>query len=76
MNITKETCNKLDLCNNPDLWLEFDNNFSNGFKIIDTARIGIKSAGEEWANKQLRFYIKGNLHVSKRDRTREKELDS
>ncbi|GJQ71188.1 hypothetical protein Trydic_g1087 [Trypoxylus dichotomus] len=75
LNITKENCNKLDLCGNKDLWIEADD-FPNDFQIVNTNRVGISSAGEEWANKPLRFYIKGNLHVSKRDIQIEKALDT
>lgn len=36
--------------------------------------MGIESAGREWADKPLRFYLLGNPSVSKRDRGREREL--
>ncbi|MEM8712243.1 MAG: DNA-3-methyladenine glycosylase [Planctomycetota bacterium] len=39
-------------------------------RIVDCPRIGIDYA-EEWALKPLRFYIKGNAHVSVRDRAAE-----
>lgn len=66
-NITKNLCNKLDLCNNEELWIE-DDSCSEDIQIVTSSRIGIESAGEEWANKPLRFYILGNSSVSKRDK--------
>ena len=35
-------------------------------RIVTTPRIGIDSAGTEWAGKPLRFYVKDNPHVSRR----------
>lgn len=74
MNITKENCNKIDLCKSTELWIEHDNTCSNSFQIIDTTRIGIGQAAEEWVRKPLRFYVKDNLYVSKRNKVREREL--
>lgn len=73
MNITKENSNKVDMCNNNNLWVEADD-FSNSFQIVNSTRIGIGPTAEEWVNTPLRFYIKDNIHVSKRDRNKEKEL--
>nr|XP_022905692.1 probable DNA-3-methyladenine glycosylase [Onthophagus taurus] len=74
MCITKEICNKVDMAQSDVLWVETDD-FSNDFEIVRTSRIGIDSAGIEWAGKPFRFYIKGNEYVSKRDLSKEKELD-
>ncbi|KAL1518062.1 hypothetical protein ABEB36_001743 [Hypothenemus hampei] len=73
MNINKNNCNKLDLTdpNNQDLWLEND---SEQTSIIKTSRIGIDRVIEEWRLKPLRFYIYGNINVSKRDKKAESEL--
>lgn len=68
LNITKILCNKLDLCNNDELWIENDD-YDEEINIVTSSRIGIESAGEEWANKPLRFYILGNSSVSKKDKT-------
>ncbi|KAF2899816.1 hypothetical protein ILUMI_06364 [Ignelater luminosus] len=76
MNIEKDNCNKLDLCENHSLWIEMDPNFKEDFKTVVTSRIGIDSAGEEWAKKPLRFYILGNCNVSRRDRKSENVLNS
>ncbi|KAK9739839.1 Methylpurine-DNA glycosylase (MPG) [Popillia japonica] len=73
MNITKENSNKVDMCKNNNLWIEADD-YSNSFQIVNTARIGIGSTAEEWLHTPLRFYIKDNIHVSKRDREKEEEL--
>lgn len=71
MNITKENCNKLHVCENQYLWLELDPQFEESIQVVRTSRIGIKSAGVEWASKPLRFYIFKNLYVSKRDKQAE-----
>lgn len=78
MNITKQHLNKMDLTDleNNDIWLEDDPFFDKEkIKIVRTSRIGIASAGREWATKPLRFYILHNDSVSKRDKAAEKELD-
>lgn len=70
-NINKEICNKLDLCDSDELWIE--HNYENReIQVVTSSRIGIESAGEEWVNKPLRFYVLGNKSVSKRDKIVEK----
>lgn len=69
--IEKEIFNKVDLCLSEDMWLEKGINIDPD-SIISCKRIGIDSYGEEWANKPLRFYIKGNINVSRRCKTSEK----
>lgn len=71
LNINKDQCNKLDLSNNEELWIEYDA-LENDVQIVTSSRVGIESAGEEWANKPLRFYVLGNPSVSKRDKIVEK----
>jgi DNA-3-methyladenine glycosylase len=39
--------------------------------IVLSSRVGIESAGAEWASKLLRFYVFDNKNVSVRDRKRE-----
>lgn len=73
MNIDKETCNKINLCASDILWLEDDGFEIEQSQIIKTTRIGIASAGVEWASKLLRFYVI-NPHVSKRDKKAEEQL--
>ncbi|KAF5304422.1 hypothetical protein FQR65_LT07952 [Abscondita terminalis] len=75
MNITKDACNKIDMCTSDSLWIEDDPNYENNFKTVVTSRIGIQSVGEEWAKKPLRFYILGNTSVSRRDRSAESNLN-
>lgn len=65
MDIRKDNCNKLDLCEDTNLWIETDPDFVNNFKTVKTTRIGIDRAGPLWANKPFRFYIFGNSSVSK-----------
>ncbi|KAL3270871.1 hypothetical protein HHI36_021386 [Cryptolaemus montrouzieri] len=74
MDIRKENCNKIDLCQNDYLWIEEPGEKEN-FVVVTSTRIGVASAGEEWANKPLRFYIYQNPHVSKRDRKAEKNVE-
>ncbi|CAH1987048.1 unnamed protein product [Acanthoscelides obtectus] len=78
MNITKEALNKVNIADlqNEQIWLEDDPNYNKeDKKIVQTSRIGIASAGAEWAAKPLRYYILNNECVSKRDKTAERNLD-
>ncbi|KAK7791150.1 hypothetical protein R5R35_008582 [Gryllus longicercus] len=73
--IDEKSCNMQDLSSWGGMWIESD---SEGEQIcsggwVTSTRIGIDSAGPEWALKPLRFYIFGNNSVSKRDRKREQE---
>lgn len=61
---------KYSMCTWKGLWIE-DDNTSQEFKIVRSARIGIDSCGPEWASKLLRYYIYGNKSVSKRDKKAE-----
>ncbi|KAF7274075.1 hypothetical protein GWI33_013237 [Rhynchophorus ferrugineus] len=65
MDIKKDNCNKLDL-GDPDnnmLWVEDDFLMNpDHLSVVKTSRIGIESAGEEWAQKPLRFYIAGDTN--------------
>lgn len=74
LNITKANTNKVDLADNEVLWIE-DPDKMDEFKVVSTSRIGIASAGEEWAKKELRFYILGNPCVSKRDKKAESNFE-
>ncbi|QMU99204.1 DNA-3-methyladenine glycosylase [Borrelia sp. A-FGy1] len=55
--------NKVDLIGNSDLFLM--NKLTFDFEVVCSKRINIDYAGEEYANKLWRFYIKGNRYVSK-----------
>lgn len=61
------------MCTWKSLWIENDT-ATEDVKIVKCSRIGIDSAGPEWANKPLRYYIYGNTSVSKRDKKAESEL--
>ncbi|XP_018569218.1 probable DNA-3-methyladenine glycosylase [Anoplophora glabripennis] len=79
MNITKQNLNKVDVTDpeNREIWLEDDPEFEKeNIKIVHTSRIGIASAGVEWASKPLRFYILNNDSVSKRDKVAEEDFHS
>ena len=73
LNIAKENCNKLDLCENDELWIEQGEDYQD-HGIVETSRIGIDSVGEEWAKKPLKFYVIDNNCVSKRDKEAEKRV--
>ena len=68
--IFQDLCNKLDLPSSDIFWLENGIEVDNT-NIIETKRIGIESAGQEWANKPFRYYIYDNKSVSVRDKTAE-----
>ncbi|CAG2058069.1 unnamed protein product [Timema podura] len=68
-NISKQSSNTRDLCSWEGMWIEPDQNDRVGpHNVVSCPRIGIDSAGFEWASKPLRFYIVGNLSVSRRDK--------
>lgn len=63
------------MCESNELYVEKDPDYDHSeSKIVKTSRIGINSAGEEWAKKPLRFYILSNQFVSKRDKKAEMNL--
>ncbi|KAK9510668.1 hypothetical protein O3M35_005405 [Rhynocoris fuscipes] len=69
-----KTLNKVDMVKSEKLWLERPMNDildNDNNKIIACSRIGIEYAGKEWSSKPLRFYIRGNQCVSKRDKKAE-----
>ncbi len=55
----------VDLVNRQEIFIEKVNLTREKIEIVSSARIGVDYAGE-WAAKPLRFYIRGNKHVSKR----------
>lgn len=63
LDMTKDSCNKLDLSTSNVLWLEAGTSIPES-QVVIGKRIGIESAGEEWANKPLRFYVADNKFVS------------
>ena len=73
MSINKANSNKLDMLTSNELWLE-DGEEINKTNIVISTRIGIDSYGKEWAEKPWRFYVLGNVNVSKKDKKAEAEL--
>lgn len=71
-DITIDALNKKHLSDCSDMWIEEGNEKFEESDIICSTRIGIESAGPEWAGKLLRFYVFGNKSVSIRDKKREK----
>lgn len=70
LGITKNSCNMQDLSTWSDMWIE-QGEMVPEHQIVKSRRIGIDSAGQEWANKLLRFYVINNKSVSKRDKAQE-----
>ncbi|CAK9303725.1 unnamed protein product [Gordionus sp. m RMFG-2023] len=63
MYIEKEGINKENLIFSDKIWIEDNHIIIKNEDIVCRTRIGITYA-EEWANKLLRFYIKGNKNIS------------
>ncbi|KAK3930228.1 DNA-3-methyladenine glycosylase [Frankliniella fusca] len=78
MAIDKDTCNKRDLATLPGLsvYAAHAEDDVQAAAVVVTKRVGIESAGREWADKPLRFYLLGNASVSKRDRNMERALQT
>ncbi len=55
-----------DLTKSKRIWIEDRGIKIKKSEIVARPRIGIDYAGKYWANKKWRFYIKGNLFVSKK----------
>ena len=73
MAINKANTNKVDLTKCLHIWLEDADKIAER-NIVITSRIGVSSAGEEWAQKPLRFYVQGSKGVSVRDKKAESAL--
>jgi 3-methyladenine DNA glycosylase Mpg len=66
--------NGLDLTAGDEAWIErADAGASGGLseaiptdRIVNTTRVGIDSAGPEWAGKRWRWYDGGSAHISRR----------
>lgn len=71
-DINIDSSNKKHLSDCADMWIEEGDEKISESNIISSTRIGIDSAGPEWAGKLLRFYVFGNDSVSVKDKKREK----
>lgn len=58
--------NGLDLTTPGEMWIEPAIDPVPPDRIVNTTRIGIDSAGPEWAGKPWRWYDSGSAHVSRR----------
>ncbi|KAJ8037963.1 DNA-3-methyladenine glycosylase [Holothuria leucospilota] len=67
LQITKALFDKESLVTNSEMWVE-DAPVISDDDIVSCPRIGIDYATKEWKEKPLRFYIRGNACVSKRDK--------
>ncbi|XP_053382263.1 DNA-3-methyladenine glycosylase-like [Mercenaria mercenaria] len=72
LGIKKDTVNKVDLCHSNDIWLEKGETIDDS-RIVKCKRININYA-EEWKDKPLRFYIKGNIFNSVKDKKAESAM--
>ncbi|XP_066588170.1 putative 3-methyladenine DNA glycosylase [Prorops nasuta] len=71
-----EKCHsKYSICTWKNLWLE-NSLAEESITVVSCPRIGIDSAGIEWASKHLRYYIYNNKFVSKRDKKIESLIQS
>ena len=60
-----KTCDRVDLLSSQSLWVELPGEWEE-FEVVESGRVGVQYAGEEWANKPLRFYIKDSPYISKK----------
>lgn len=67
MGINK-SCDKLDLMTSRELWVELPEGGGSKeeVEVVVSKRIGVAYAGDEWANKPLRFYLKDSPYISKK----------
>ncbi|XP_072044343.1 DNA-3-methyladenine glycosylase-like [Amphiura filiformis] len=72
LNINKTLLDKKDLSTDTMMWIESGDSVD-AAEIVACPRIGIDYATPEWVAKPLRFYIKGNSCVSKRDKKAESD---
>lgn len=73
LQITKALFDKESLVTNSEIWVE-DAPLVSDDDIVCCPRIGLESAPKESQEKPLRFYIRGNSFVSKRNKTAEKQI--
>ncbi|XP_063287691.1 DNA-3-methyladenine glycosylase [Pelobates fuscus] len=68
--VLDKSFDRRDLVTDPMAWLEEEENKIADKDIVSCERVGIGNAGV-WTSKPLRFYIRGNIYVSIRDKTAE-----
>ena len=74
-NIDK-TLNCTDLTSSHHIWFEEAAEAAEDVEIVETKRVGIEGCGQPWASLPLRWYIKGNPHVSVRDKQAESQTNT
>ncbi|NXI44999.1 3MG glycosylase, partial [Galbula dea] len=62
-----------DLTQDAAIWMVAGHDLPGEEEVVATTRIGVGSYGE-WAQKPLRFYLRGNKFVSVVDKKREREM--
>ena len=79
LQIDRATIDGLDMCSSEKLWVEENDGEGvgedwevSGERVIACKRVGVESAGEDWAGRSLRFYMKDSPSVSVRDRQAER----
>lgn len=65
LGIDRESCDKLDVVTSPFLWVEPPPEGAGPGGVAESGRIGVEYAGEEWASKPLRYYIRDSPFVSR-----------
>ncbi len=62
-----KTCNRADLVTSESLWVERPaEREAAEEEVVESGRIGVQYAGDEWASEPLRFHIKNSPFVSKK----------
>ena len=72
LGVTRRNGDRVDLATSPCIWVEKGTPTDKN-DIVTCKRIGIKYA-EEWADKPLRFYVRGSPCVSVRDEVAEAKI--
>jgi len=74
LNIDK-SLDQVDMSTSNEIWVEGRKENLEPRDIVNTTRVGIDGTGEEWSRLRLRWYILGNLNVSRRDRQEELRME-
>ncbi|XP_038069241.1 DNA-3-methyladenine glycosylase-like [Patiria miniata] len=75
LQITKAEINQISLATSPALWAERGEGQIKEGDIIACPRIGVDYATPEWVKKPLRFYVRGDVCISKKDKEAEKAAE-
>ncbi|XP_022080262.1 probable DNA-3-methyladenine glycosylase isoform X2 [Acanthaster planci] len=76
LQINRAETNKVNLATCSNFWLEAGQGPVEADNIVVCPRIGVDYATPEWVKKPLRYYIRGEQCVSKRNKEAEKAMES